>query len=506
MTRPEKVAIIGAGHNGLVCACYLAKAGFEVTIFESRNKVGGLCVTEEVFPGVKTSTGAGYYGMFRPEIINELNLTSHGLEAFLTNPVEIVLLPQNQFLFTPRYEGTSRIEIDGLSDQDLTGWAKFWQDVSASAEVLSDLHFKPDSTQEQICSLLIENGQALVAEHIFEKSLLDLASHYFKNETLLAAVCTTTVGFPNKKGSLFACLYLGTAMTQGQRGAWGILKGGMGAITQALQKVAEEHKIQIQTNQKVDSLIFEKDIVCGVVLADQSRHYFDIVISNADPDATFNQLLNNQGYQSDFDISAGKAHFLLKKLPKFTVLDKAKLKHNHACAFVLAPSLKSVIASSKIVPDGFMPDQLMITLDFPTVTDPTLAPKNTHLLSLDYHFLPAFFNQVEWDESNKNDLYKMTVEAIAAHAPGFESLVKEWAISTPFDLKKNFGLSSKHCWHMPMSSNHLMEKRRFGKTAYSTKFPNFYLCGASTYPGGNVTGAPGFNCAQEIIQNFKGNR
>lgn len=504
MSKAIQVAIVGAGHNGLVCACYLAKAGFEVTIFEKREVTGGLCVTEEVFEGVQASTGAGYYGMFRPEIIEDLDLMKLGLEPYLTNPVEIVLLPQNQFLFTPRYEGSSRLEIKDLNDSDLKGWGKFWQDISASATVLSDLHFKPEYTQEQICLLLCQNDQKLVAEHIFEKSLLDLALQYFKNESLLAAACTTTVGFPTNKGSVFACLYLGTAQTLGERGAWGACKGGMGAITKALQTVAIEHSVKIHTGTGVKSLISQNDTVSGVVLEDDSSHVFDIVISNADPAITFNQLLENEKYKSSFDIAAGKAHFLLSELPRFTVLDQAGLKHNHACAFVLAPSLASVIASSSSVPQGFMPEDLMITLDFPTVTDPTLARNGAHLMSLDYHFLPAFFNKAAWDEQNKLELYKKTVATIETHAPGFESLIKNWIISTPSDLEKSFGLASKHCWHMPMTSDHLAEKRRFGKTAYSTRLNNLFLCGASTYPGGNVTGAPGHNCAREIIEKYLG--
>lgn len=504
MSNVKQVAIVGAGHNGLVCACYLAKAGFEVTIFEKREITGGLCVTEEVFPGVQASTGAGYYGMFRPEIINDLGLMNFGLEPYLTNPVEIVLLPENQFLFTPRYEGSSRLEIKDLNDADLKGWGRFWQDISASAAILSDLHFKPEYTQEQICLLLNENNQSLVAEHIFDKSLLDLALNYFQNKTLLAAVCTTTVGFPTKNGSVFACLYLGTAQTLGERGAWGACKGGMGAITKALQKVAIERSVKIQTGVEVKSLIAEDDTVSGVILEDGTSHFFDIVISNADPAITFNKLLDKEKYQSSFDIAAGKAHFHLSELPRFSVLDQAGLRHNHACAFVIAPSLDSVISSSKTVPQGFMPDQLMITLDFPTVTDSTLANNGAHLMSLDYHFLPAFFNKVNWDEQNKLDLYKKTVSAIEAHAPGFETLIKEWVISTPADLEKTFGLASKHCWHMPMTSDHLAEKRRFGKTAYSTRLANLYLCGASTYPGGNVTGSPGHNCAKEIIEKYLG--
>lgn len=505
MSKAMKVAIVGAGHNGLVCACYLAKADFEVTIFEKREITGGLCVTEEVFQGVQASTGAGYYGMFRPEIIEELRLMDLGLEPYLTNPVEIVLLPENQFLFTPRYEGSSRLEIKDLNDSDLKGWKEFWQDISASATILSDLHFKPECTQEQICLLLKERNQALIAEHLFDKSLLELALNYFQNEALLAAACTTTVGFPTNKGSVFACLYLGTAQTLDERGAWGACKGGMGAITKALQKVATEHSVKINTGTGVKSLISKADTVCGVVLEDDSNHFFDIVISNADPAITFNKLLENEEYKTSFDIAAGKAHFLLSELPDFTVLDQAGLKHNHACAFVLAPSLTSVIASSKSVPIGIMPDDLMITLDFPTVTDSTLASNGAHLMSLDYHFLPAFFNKAIWDEQNKLELYKKTVATIESHAPGFESLIKEWVISTPSDLEKTFGLASKHCWHMPMTSDHLAEKRRFGKTAYSTRLNNLYLCGASTYPGGNVTGAPGHNCAREIIEKYLGN-
>jgi len=505
--RKTSVAIIGAGHNGLVCAAYLAEAGMDVTIFERRSIVGGLCVTEELFPGCKVSSVAAYFGMLRRQVIEDLKLEELGLSTYLTNPVEIVLLPNNGFLFTPRYEGSAKVEVGAITDEQLAGWSRFWNDIGKAAAIFRALYLQPGVTQATFVQALNEADLPLFAENLFDGTFENVLRNYVTHPQLLAAAGTTVAGFPNQKGSLYSCLHLGTAQTNGEVGAWGFARGGMGAVTQALEKAALARGVRILTGTPVESLIVESQRVVGVATAGGVQR-FDMVISNADPVTTFKHLLPE--YQLDTlqqtklddmspAISGGKAHFLLKALPSFPAV--AELRHNHSCAFVIAPSYDQLMQASMTAPNGFLPEKLMLTMSFPSVNDEGVAPEGKQLANLDIHWLPSLCNGKPWDDSNRHMILDLVLSSIADHSPDFADLVEDCRVISPGDLKSTYGLNSMVCWHAPMSDGYLVEDRGYGSNGgYSTALENLYMCGAGTYPGGNVTGAPGYNCAKEILQ------
>lgn len=537
----RKLAIVGAGHNGLVCACYLADAGFDVTVFERRSLVGGLCVTEELFPGCKVSSVAAYYGMLRRQIIDDLKLEELGLSTYLTNPVEIVLLPNGGFLFTPRYEGSARVEIGAATTEDLDGWSRFWGDVGKAAAVFRSLYLKSGLTQTDFETAMIEAGLPLFAKSLFHGTFENVLKSYVSHPQLLAAAATTVAGFPNQKGTLYSCLHLGTAETQGEVGAWGFARGGMGAVTQALQKAAIARGVTILTDAPVQSLEVEGRRVVGIVTVDGVQG-FDAVISNADPVTTFAKLLpgehlltsvwnpkspsieagetshetkivagkefkvqdssiGNKLNSMNMAVSGGKAHFLLRGLPEFPAV--RELNHKHACAFVITPSYAETLAAGEKISQGLMPDTLMLTLSFPSVNDEDVAPEGKHLANLDIHWLPSLCDGQSWDDSNRHRILDLVLDCLDKHSPDFRELVEQQLVISPGDLKSTYGLNSMVCWHVPMGEGFLVEQRSYGGAgAYSTHLENLYLCGAGTFPGGNVTGAPGYNCAQEIIANY----
>jgi phytoene dehydrogenase-like protein len=503
-----KVGIVGGGHNGLVLAGYLARDGFDVTVLEARDRVGGLCVNEEVFPGHAISTVASYYGMFRRQIIEDLRLDVHGLQPYLTDPAEIVLLPNGGYVFTPRDGSESKISAGELSDEDRQGWIRFWTDMGKGAALIAPLYFEPKTTRKQLVELLKENGLDVLAKNLFDGSLFDVFDHYCKNQFLKSAAATCTPGFASNKGSVFGCMHHGTAETCGVQGAWGLVRGGMGKVSEALAKSAESSGVKIKTGAKVASIEVEGNRATGVKLADGSIERFDFVVSNVDPISTLKGLLPGVKLSRELkelvdapisSVSACKVHFLLRRLPSFPTLDM--LNHNYAGIIVVAPPVEGVIADSKRVANGQMPQNLMMTMAFPTVTDDTVAPAGQHHMNMDIHTWPVTDEGEPWNEASRAKIRAAVIEALKPFAPDIEDVIEDTFIVSPGDLSSRYGVSTSMCWHLPMTSEYVFEKRNLpGCQPYGSPVENLYLCGAATFGGGNVTGIAGYNCARVLIE------
>lgn len=527
MTAEAKtIAIIGAGHNGLTAAAYLAAQGFAVEVFEKRNSIGGLCVNETPFikegSKVKVSSVASYFGMMRKEIMADLELESHGLKPYLTDPIEIVLLDlkdgQDQFSFTPRDGGEAKTEIASLTAADQAGWQAFWGDIQRAAALIYPRYLSPDLTQSEVIELLKKDGLDKIADHIFSGSLVDLLKHYLQNEELMAVAATCTPGFANLVGSVFGCIHHGTAETKGEFGAWGQVLGGMGAITEALSKAAQAKGAKIHLGQAVQRLLVDNADtanlkVSAIELADGSQRQFDLVVVNADSYVLFEQLLEAidataevRQYLQDNrpKVSAAKLHFLLKELPSFKTLHK--IGHNHKGVIVMAPPLAAVKSASSAVPNGILPERLMLTMAFPTLEDASMADSakpNEQVLSVDVHYVPAQIAGMAWSEADDLKLLENTIKAIEAQCPEFRSLILSSYVVSPRALARDFNLASLSCWHLPMTPQYLFETRTLpGCAPYETPLENLYICGAGTYPGGNVTAANGHNLAKHLIKIF----
>ncbi|MBX9668739.1 MAG: NAD(P)/FAD-dependent oxidoreductase [Candidatus Obscuribacterales bacterium] len=501
-----RVGIIGGGHNGLTLASYLAKEGFEVSVFERRDRVGGLCVNEEIFPGHTVSVAATYFGMFRRRIIEDLRLDSFGLEPYLTDPAEIVLLPDSNFVFTPRDGSEGKISAGDLTDEDLDGWKRFWGDMGKAAALVSPLYFETSTTQAEVIKLLSDNGLSAIAERIFSHSLFDVFDTYCSNPYLKAAAATCTPGFASNPGSVYGCIHHGTAETCGVHGAWGQVRGGMGMVSASLARCAEAHGAKIYLSTPVESIVVERGRAVGVKLVDGKNLAFDVVVSGLDPVTTLSRLLSAEEIPSEIkshlerpvtNVSAGKVHLKLKRLPAFTALDA--LSHNYAGIIVVAPPVANVVADAKSVECGEMPSRLMMTMAFPTVTDDTVAPPGQHHMNIDIHCLPVLNGSEPWNEKNKVKILEAVVANLKPHSPDIDEVIEDSYIVAPGDLQTDFGVSTAMCWHLPMNSEYFFEKRNLpGVEPYGSHIENLLLCGAGTYGGGNVTGIAGLNCATRV--------
>jgi len=498
-----KVGIVGGGHNGLVLAGYLARDGFDVTVFEARDRVGGLCVNEEVFPGHTISPVATYYGMFRRQIIEDLRLDAYGLEPYLTDPAEIVLLPNGGYVFTPRDGSESKISAGELTPEDRQGWINFWTEMGKGAALIAPFYYKPETTRQELVDLLRSNGLDFLASKLFDGSLFEVFDHFCSNQFLKAAAATCTPGFAANVGSVFGCMHHGTAETCGVEGAWGLVRGGMGQVSLSLARSAEAAGVKIVTNARVVSIMVENNRAVGIELENGDVQPFDIVVSNVDPMTTVKKLLPMLELSKDLvkyvdapitQVSACKVHFKLKRLPKFPTLDS--LSHNYAGIIVVAPPVENVVADAKRVAEGKMPSSLMMTMAFPTVTDETVAPGGEHHMNIDIHTWPVTDEGQPWTAESKKKIRDAVIAALKPFAPDIEEVVEETFIVSPGDLQSTYGVSTAMCWHLPLTSQYVFENRNLpGCEPYGGPVENLYLCGAATFGGGNVTGVAGYNCA-----------
>lgn len=503
-----KVGIVGGGHNSLVLAGYLAQEGVDITVYEARDRVGGLCSNEEVFPGHTISTVATYFGMFRRQIIEDLRLDAHGLAPYLTDPAEIVLLPEGGYSFTPRDGSDTKISAGALTDEDLTGWKNFWGQIGRGAALLAPFYYKPETTQKELVQVLRDDGLEFLASKLFDGTLFEVFDHFCKNQFLKAAAATCTPGYASNKGSVFGCMHHGTAETCGVPGAWGLVRGGMGMVSESLRRSAESKGVRILTSARVESIRVENNRATGIQLESGEVVPYDIVVSGADPVTTFNRLLKGTALPPDLvkqvsepitQVSAGKIHFKLKRLPTFPTLDQ--LSHNYAGIIVVAPPVEDVIADSKRVEKGQMPRSLMMTMAFPTVTDETVAPRGEHHMNIDVHQLPRTDEGKPWTDETKSKISDAVIEALKPFAPDIADLIESTFVVSPGDISSRYNVETGMCWHLPINDQYAFDKRNMsGCAPYGSPIENLYLCGAGTYGGGNVTGVSGFNCAR-VLQN-----
>ena len=499
-----RIAIIGAGHNGLIAAACIARNGHDVFVYEKRDIVGGLCVTEELFPGYRVSTAASHFGKLLREIIDDLGLGSFNLEVVVSDPVSTTLLPDGKFIIQPRSSDHETAFSFDVGESDRSGWRQFYEELGRASSILKPYLLRTGVTQYELQKEFEQAGLTRIASKLFDGSLIDVLGEYFSDDNLKAAASTGVYEPPTRKGTLFDLIYGGTSEAGGRAGASGLLRGGMGSLSQALLAICHHHGARVLTGHPVSKILVEKRRATGIVLADGRTENFDAVISNLDPRATFGRLLDPEHVPEAMKtslkkplppVSSGKIHFALRELPDFPVL--SAVSHELSGSIVLAPEFRQIIESADQLMKGSMPDNLILSLCFPSLADDSVAPAGKHLLTVDIHHMPSTFEGEPWSDQNASVVENKVLATIEQHCPEIRSLVEQSFVLTPGHLQDIWGISTGHCDHLPMTSEFLVEQRRLPYCGQHTgPIEKLYLCGAGTYPGGGVTGAPGYNCAR----------
>ena len=548
LAETRDIIIIGAGHNGLIAAYYLAKAGLKPLVLERREMVGGASVTEEFHPGFRCSTLATTAGPLLPQIINDLQLQKYGVE-FIKPSVQVCALNQGAPICIYDDVKQTASRLTKLSSKDANSYSDFVATFERIGGALRPLltMTPPDidsPTKSELWNLgklgwkirglgkkdeyrLFRYGPMAVA---------DLAAEWFENETLRAVVAARGIfgafAGPWSAGTS-APLLLQAAIGGRPISPTIFVKGGMGALTQALAKAATDAGAEIRTNAEVKSIEMKQDRVAGVVVTNGESIPAWTVVSNGDPGVTFTKLLDYAAVTPSFRTRAqnyrahgvvAMVHLALSDLPRFSYRTANSSERNNealSCRIHIGPDIDYLERAFDAAKYGDFSPKPFMEITIPTLSDPTLAPSGAHVMSIHAQFAPYKLKPgyapvsradsstpeacvpSDWD-SRREELGDAIVNALAEYAPNLKELIVGRRVLTPPDLERTFGLTGGHIHHGEMSLDQLFAFRPFiGAAQYRTPVKGLYLCGAGTHPGGGVTGAPGFNASREVIRDLK---
>lgn len=521
--------IVGAGHNGLVSAAYLAKAGYRVLVVERRDEVGGTAGRTQIFPGYKLDIGAVDGGLFLPQVVHDLRLENHGLR-WLENPAVVNLLQADgRSLTLWRDGGRAAQEIAAYSERDAQRYPAFLMMVAKFSAVLERMmEAAPPSLPDlQVGELMPWLSTALKVRALGERDMMefmralpmpaaDWLGEWFQDESVKAAIGAGSVlGHalgPMSSGTTFLLLYhavhAGSAGFRSSR----FVKGGMGALSEALAEAARQSGVEIICGQPVSSVLVEDGRAAGVLLADGMPVRARVVVSNADPRRTFFDLVGAANLPVSFvrevknirlRASLARVSLALSRMPKFSGAGETGTYDQMSGHNLVCPSLDYMERAYDQAKYGEFTSRPMLDFVIPTLTDPTLAPPGRHLMLVDAYYAPFELREGSWD-TRRETLYEAVIETLEGYAPDIREVIAHRHILTPVDMESELGLTGGDIYHGQMGLDQLLMMRpAAGYGRYRTPVENLYLCGAGTHPGGGVTGAPGYNAAREILKDLQ---
>ncbi|MDN0076242.1 NAD(P)/FAD-dependent oxidoreductase [Crenobacter sp. SG2303] len=526
------VIIVGGGHNGLVCAHYLARAGLKVTVLERRGVVGGAAVTEEFHPGFRNSVASYTVSLLNPKVIHDMELAKHGLRIVERPLSNFLPLDDGQYLKVGA--GKTANEVAKFSKRDAERLDAYAQHLDVAADLLRELVLEtpPNLVQGSWLSALPELLKAgrlgnrmrkldVVTQRelldLFTKSAGDYLDGWFESAAIKAAYGFDSVvgnyASPYTPGSAYVLLHHVFGEVNGKKGAWGHAIGGMGAITQAMAKSATARGVEIHTDSAVREVLLEKGRAVGVVTARGERLDARVVISNLNPRLLYTKLVDPSALPDDFlrrmeNWRCGSGTFrmnvALSELPDFTCLPGKQAAEHHGSGIIIAPSLAYMErAYHDARTDGWSREPIVEML-IPSTLDSTLAPPGQHVASLFcQHVAPQLPDGSSWDE-HRETVADLMIDTVTRYAPNFKGSVLGRQIMSPLDLERTFGLVGGDIMHGSLGLDQLFSARpMLGHADYRGPIPGLYTCGSGTHPGGGVTGAPGHNAAREVLRDFK---
>ena len=527
------ILILGGGHNGLVCAAYLAAAGMSVRVLERRHVVGGAAVTEEFHPGFRNSVASYTVSLLNPKVIRDLRLQEHGLRVVERPYSNFLPLPDGQAFRLGGEHGAA--DIARWSKRDVEQLPKYYAMLDRVVVVLRELMQRAPpnvsdrfvladwlasfSAAKQLKTLDMAARRDLL--DLFAKSAGDLLDSWFEGEPLKAALGWDSVvgnfASPYTPGSAYVLLHHVFGEVNGKTGVWGHAIGGMGAITQAMAKECLARGVRIDTDAEVAQVLVKGGRAVGVVLADGSEISASMVVSNVNPKLLYQHLVPQSALDEDTKARiaryrCGSATFrmnvALSELPDFAAAPGTHLQPHHQTGILIGPSLRYFEqayfdAKSKEHNAGWARQpivELVIssTLD-DTLVDSRLAPPGQHVASL---FCQHVHPEVDggWD-AHRETVANLMIDTVDAWAPNFRRSVLGYQALSPLDLERTFGLTGGDIFHGALGPDQLFSARPLlGQGNYRGAIPGLYLCGSGTHPGGGVTGLPGRNAAREILR------
>lgn len=519
--------VIGGGHNGLVHAAYLAKAGKKVLLLERRHTIGGATVTEEIFPGFKYLPGAYLISLFRPQVIRELELARHGLELM---PLESTVVPLHNgdyFADWPDHDLT-RLEISRFSRKDAESYDEFsimMRRLSLAVKPIVDM-LPPDphrcSPKDLEGMLKVRGALGTLNRQEFHmlwrlitSSAADFLDDWFETAPLKAIKSTsgiigTFLGV-RSPGTGYNMLHHYLGEIDGVRRAWGFAKGGTGGLSKAIASAAREAGVTIMESAPVHKVLVENQTAVGVVLENGDEYRADRVISNADAKRTYLKLVDEKELPDDFVSEirryriaspACKVNLALDRLPTFSAIPKEKSALLRG-SIEIAPSVDYLEQAYDDAKYGGWARRPFMDALIPSLLDPAMAPPGKHIMSL---FVEYASSELEggWTAAKKAEFLEVVVDTLAEYSPDLKEVLLDKHIMTPADLEERFGLTHGHIFHGELALHQVMFLRPTAAWShYQSPIRNLWMCGSSTHPGGCITGAPGRNSALELLKEWQ---
>lgn len=519
--------VIGAGHNGLVTACYLAKAGLKTLVVEKNDWIGGAAVSRSLYPNFTYSNCSYVSSLLRPEIMRDLELPKHGLQIL---PYEggAVFTRDGDYLAMYRNHEANRREFARFSKRDAEAYDRYSRDIMRHCRFIRPLlmrtppdptSFKPRDLQELL--FIGRKFWDLTENEMYEMvrfwtmSISDYLDEYFETDVIKAylavsAIIGTALG-PMSPGSAYVLLHHYMGDVDGNIGAWGFARGGMGAITQAMAKSLAAAGGEIRAGKGVDHVLVENGRAVGVVLDGGEEIRGRLVVSNMDVKRTFLKCVNEKELPpafvkqvKNFKIrgSSGKVNIALDGVPRFPALPA-----DSPCIKGDLHFTDSIERMEKAYDDwkaGLWSRDPFLDTMIPTMIDPTMAPPGKHFMSVFVQYCPPKIEGGEWTDAERDAFGQTVINQINDYAPGFKDLVLHAEVRTPRELENEVGLTEGNIFQGELTFDQLLFNRPVpGAAQYRSPIAGLWMCGSSTHPGGGVMGAPGRNAAAEILRDLK---
>lgn len=535
--------VVGGGHNGLTTAAYMARAGLKVAVCERRHLVGGAAVTEELYPGFKMSRASYLWSLFRPQIVQELGLKAHGLR----------ILPRNPSSFTPLLDGRSLLigadaasnyrQVAQFSERDAEALPRYEHMLERLTRIIDPLldtpPFEPGAGSKlsdrlddaramwhllKTARKMLHRGDVQLLHEMMTAPASRILDRWFESEPLKSGLATDAVigamVSPNTPGSAYVLFHHVMGESEGQRGVWSYVQGGMGAVSEALASSARSFGASIRTSTPVKQILVENDQVVGVELENGEQLRARVVLSNATPTVTFLRLMQKHHIPDEFrkriegidsTSPVTKINLALDRLPNFKCLPsppngepaphhRTTIHFTESCA-----ELETAYRDAKCA--GIPSRRPLIEMTIPSSIDKTISPEGKHVASLFVQYTPYAPYGKPWTPQLKREFTDTCFNLIEEYAPGFRDSVMWHETLTPPDLERTFGLTGGNIFHASMGLDQLFWLRpTAGAGRYRTPIRGLYMCGAGTHPGGGVMGAPGRNAAHVVLNDIKHKR
>jgi phytoene dehydrogenase-like protein len=521
-TNRYDALVVGGGHNGLVAACYLARAGYKVCVLERYREVGGAAFSEEIegAPGHIASTGSYVLSLAPQKIIRELDLLANGVEMIKRDPRS----------FAPFEDGEDGIvfwedmaalveEIARFSPKDAKAYPVYDALIERACEIMDRFILRNPPSLAEFAAAFDRPGDERVLKYMILGSAADLAEYFFESDIMQAAACALgligTFRGPRDAGTGYVKLYHSMGMATGKRGQWAYLRGAMGRFSQALKRVALAHGVEFRTGTEVARICTAGGVASGAVTADGEEFHARVVLSNADPKRTYLRLVDRQDLPDDFvaDIKGiqitspvMKINLATDRLPEYRALAKRGYELGQTGGVHIGPSIGYLQRAYEDARQGYPSDWPFFSIHAQSAVDRSLAPEGKQTISIFTQFFPYDLADGTWDE-RRDEIAEHALARFAHYAPNMAGAEITAQVLAPPDVEARFGLTGGHIFQGELVPEQAFDLRPVpGSQSYEGPIRGLYLCGSGAWPGGCVMGAPGHNAAHEAIAKLKAGR